>query len=194
MGTPQYVAPEVVTGFGEVDPTEKPYGKECDMWSMGVLLYVMLSKTMPFRAKEVDQLLKQVSPSPRVPPLPALTCLTAPNQAEQRTGHARSPQPPQRARSPQPPQRARSPQPPPRARVSPGGQGAFQLQARRALAPHLVRRARPHLEANRARPAETAQHRAGSKEPPLLAVCFRHVASFCRLLPSRHVASLSSRR
>jgi len=60
VGTPQYVAPEVVTGFGEVDPTEKPYGKECDMWSMGVLLYVMLSKTMPFRAKEVDQLLKQV--------------------------------------------------------------------------------------------------------------------------------------
>ena len=50
----------MVTGFGEVDPTEKPYGKECDMWSMGVLLYVMLSKTMPFRAKEVDQLLKQV--------------------------------------------------------------------------------------------------------------------------------------
>ena len=32
----------------------------CDMWSIGVLLYVMLSKTMPFRAKEVDQLLKQV--------------------------------------------------------------------------------------------------------------------------------------
>ena len=30
------------------------------MWSIGVLLYVMLSKTMPFRAKEVDQLLKQV--------------------------------------------------------------------------------------------------------------------------------------
>jgi serine/threonine protein kinase len=58
----QYVAPEVVTGFGEVDPTEKPYGKECDMWSMGVLLYVMLSKTMPFRAKEVDMLLKQASP------------------------------------------------------------------------------------------------------------------------------------
>lgn len=35
VGTPQYVAPEVVTGFGDVDPTEKPYGKECDMWSMG---------------------------------------------------------------------------------------------------------------------------------------------------------------
>jgi len=60
VGTPQYVAPEVVTGFGEDKPSEVPYGKGCDMWSIGVLLYVMLSKTMPFRAKEVDQLLKQV--------------------------------------------------------------------------------------------------------------------------------------
>ena len=62
VGTPQYVAPEVVTGYGEggVPPTGEPYGKGCDLWSMGVLLYVMISKTMPFRAKEVDQLLKQV--------------------------------------------------------------------------------------------------------------------------------------
>lgn len=60
VGTPQYVAPEVVTGYGEDKPTDAPYGKGCDMWSIGVLLYVMLSKTMPFRAKEVDQLLKQV--------------------------------------------------------------------------------------------------------------------------------------
>ena len=60
VGTPQYVAPEVVTGYGEDKPTEVPYGKACDLWSIGVLLYVMLSKTMPFRAKEVDQLLKQV--------------------------------------------------------------------------------------------------------------------------------------
>ena len=40
VGTPQYVAPEVVTGFGEVNPTDEPYGKGCDLWSMGVLLYV----------------------------------------------------------------------------------------------------------------------------------------------------------
>ena len=68
VGTPQYVAPEVVTGFGEESPTELPYGKGCDMWSIGVLLYVMLSKTMPFRAKEVDQLLKQADPHPHMPP------------------------------------------------------------------------------------------------------------------------------
>jgi serine/threonine protein kinase len=60
VGTPQYVAPEVVKGFGDDSPTEIPYGKGCDLWSMGVLLYVMLSKTMPFRAKDIDKLLRQV--------------------------------------------------------------------------------------------------------------------------------------
>ena len=29
VGTPQYVAPEVVTGYGEDKPTEAPYGKGC---------------------------------------------------------------------------------------------------------------------------------------------------------------------
>jgi serine/threonine protein kinase len=29
VGTPQYVAPEVVTGYGEDNPTDAPYGKGC---------------------------------------------------------------------------------------------------------------------------------------------------------------------
>ena len=29
VGTPQYVAPEVVTGYGEDKPTDAPYGKGC---------------------------------------------------------------------------------------------------------------------------------------------------------------------
>mmetsp|Transcript_1211 Transcript_1211/g.1676 ORF Transcript_1211/g.1676 Transcript_1211/m.1676 type:complete len:202 (-) Transcript_1211:98-703(-) len=38
-GSVPYMAPEV---------TRKSYGPECDFWSLGVIIYVMLGKTMPF--------------------------------------------------------------------------------------------------------------------------------------------------
>ena len=72
-------------------PTTEPQPNltlgRCDMWSIGVLLYVMLSKTMPFRAKEVDQLLKQVRPCtpphtparPHAPTRTPLPCHATPN-------------------------------------------------------------------------------------------------------------------
>ena len=40
MGTPQFMAPEVVECLG--------YGKSVDAWSAGVLLHVLLSGTLPF--------------------------------------------------------------------------------------------------------------------------------------------------
>jgi serine/threonine protein kinase len=37
-GTPQYLAPEVTSG---------PYGKECDLWSLGVILYILCVASWP---------------------------------------------------------------------------------------------------------------------------------------------------
>lgn len=59
-GTPDYNAPEVLTWYNShVDGT--PYGKASDLWSLGVLLYVILSGCSPFSADEQDEILKRVS-------------------------------------------------------------------------------------------------------------------------------------
>jgi calcium-dependent protein kinase len=38
-GTPYFISPEVLNG---------DYGKECDIWSFGVVLYFLLSGKYPF--------------------------------------------------------------------------------------------------------------------------------------------------
>ena len=44
MGTISYIAPEIHEG--------KPYDKAVDIWSLGIILYFMLSGTLPFEGED----------------------------------------------------------------------------------------------------------------------------------------------
>ena len=46
VGTPYYVAPEVLDG---------DYSKECDCWSLGVILYIILSGYLPFQGNNAAE-------------------------------------------------------------------------------------------------------------------------------------------
>jgi calcium-dependent protein kinase len=43
LGTPYYIAPEVLHGN---------YDEKCDIWSIGVILFILLSGTAPFNAND----------------------------------------------------------------------------------------------------------------------------------------------
>ena len=51
VGTSYYIAPEVILG---------KYDEECDLWSIGVIMYMMLVGTPPFNGKDDDSIMKAV--------------------------------------------------------------------------------------------------------------------------------------
>ena len=51
FGTLSYVAPEVLL--------QKPYGKEVDLWSLGVITYLLLSRVLPFDDEEDKEIARQ---------------------------------------------------------------------------------------------------------------------------------------
>jgi calcium-dependent protein kinase len=52
IGTPYYVSPEILEG---------KYDKNCDMWSIGVITYIMLCGYPPFNAKTEQMLFKKIA-------------------------------------------------------------------------------------------------------------------------------------
>lgn len=51
LGTPYYIAPEVI---------ESDYNEKCDIWSIGVIMYILLSGSPPFNGNDDDEILKAV--------------------------------------------------------------------------------------------------------------------------------------
>jgi calcium-dependent protein kinase len=54
LGTAFYIAPEVISG---------EYTEKCDVWSIGVILYIMLCGKPPFSGKSLDEIFSKIQKS-----------------------------------------------------------------------------------------------------------------------------------
>ncbi|XP_034019191.1 serine/threonine-protein kinase 33-like [Thalassophryne amazonica] len=52
-GTLMYMAPEKMK--------EQPFSKQCDLWSIGVIMYMLLCGEPPYRSTQKEPLLKEIS-------------------------------------------------------------------------------------------------------------------------------------
>ena len=60
VGTPYYLSPEILEG--------KPYDSKSDIWSLGVLLYEMMTFKMPFNANSLPMLSVKIMRGNYIPP------------------------------------------------------------------------------------------------------------------------------
>ena len=61
-GTPDYAAPEVLSWYeGEAAEAGVEYGAAADMWSVGVVVYILLCGFPPFYAEEEERAQNAVS-------------------------------------------------------------------------------------------------------------------------------------
>ena len=51
VGTPYYIAPEVI---------KKNYNEKCDLWSAGVIMFILLSGQPPFGGRNEQQIMNNV--------------------------------------------------------------------------------------------------------------------------------------
>eukprot|EP01010_Urceolus_cornutus_P001759 NODE_232_length_1960_cov_330.654631_g182_i0.p1 GENE.NODE_232_length_1960_cov_330.654631_g182_i0~~NODE_232_length_1960_cov_330.654631_g182_i0.p1 ORF type:complete len:501 (+),score=94.08 NODE_232_length_1960_cov_330.654631_g182_i0:106-1608(+) len=59
-GTPNFIAPEILN-FGYFKTTREGYNEQCDMWSTGVLTYILLCGYPPFHAASRTQMFRYIS-------------------------------------------------------------------------------------------------------------------------------------
>lgn len=53
LGTPNYVAPEIIL--------KHPYGKQVDVWALGIILFILLSGAYPFQEDDIKHMFKKIA-------------------------------------------------------------------------------------------------------------------------------------